>query len=62
MKALKLAWGISTTWLRHYRWSSYPSYMGEAQRPEFLTEQPILEQVGGRGRQLRERYARYVET
>jgi REP element-mobilizing transposase RayT len=35
--------------LRRYRWSSYLSYIGEAGRPEFLTERPILEQVGGRG-------------
>lgn len=49
-------------WLRQYRWSSYPSYMGEARCPEFLTERPILEQAGGRGRQQRERYAQYVEA
>jgi REP element-mobilizing transposase RayT len=48
--------------LRQYRWSSYLSYIGEAGRPEFLTEGPILEQVGGRGRQQRERYRQYVEA
>jgi REP element-mobilizing transposase RayT len=47
--------------LRRYRWSSYLSYIGEAGRPEFLTEKPILEQVGGRGRQ-QERYRQYVEA
>jgi REP-associated tyrosine transposase len=49
-------------YLRRYRWSSYLSYIGEAGRPEFLTERPILEQVGGRGRQQRQRYAQYVEA
>jgi putative transposase len=48
--------------LRRYRWSSYLSYIGEAGRPDFLTERPILEQVGGRGRQQRERYRQYVEA
>ena len=48
--------------LRRYPWSSYLSYIGEAGRPGFLTERPILEQVGGRGRQQRERYAEYVEA
>jgi hypothetical protein len=48
--------------LRRYRWSSYLSYIGEAGRAEFLTERPILEQVGGRGRHQRERYAQYVEA
>jgi len=48
--------------LRRYRWSSYLSYIGEAGSPEFLTEHPILEQVGGRGRQQRQRYGRYVEA
>jgi REP element-mobilizing transposase RayT len=48
--------------LRRYRWSSYLSYIGKVGRPEFLTERPILEQVGGRGRQQRERYRQYVEA
>jgi hypothetical protein len=48
--------------LGRYRWSSYLSYVGEAGRPEFLTERPILEQVGGRGRRQRERYRQYVEA
>jgi len=48
--------------LRQYPWSSYLSYIGETGRPEFLTQGPILEQVGGRGRQQRERYRQYVEA
>jgi REP element-mobilizing transposase RayT len=48
--------------LRRYVWSSYRSYIGEAGRPEFLTDRPILEQVGGRGRQQRDRYRQYVEA
>jgi hypothetical protein len=47
--------------LCQYPWSSYRSYIGEADRPEFLVERPILEQVGGRARQQRERYRQYVE-
>jgi REP element-mobilizing transposase RayT len=48
--------------LRRYPWSSYLSYIGEAARPEFLTQGPIMEQVGGRGRQQREKYRQYVEA
>ncbi|MFN8008243.1 MAG: transposase [Terriglobia bacterium] len=47
--------------LRGYGWSSYLSYIGAVGRPEFLTEDAILEQVGGRGRQQRDRYREYVE-
>lgn len=57
----KLTLKEQTYQLRHYPWSSYQSYIGDADRPEFLTEGPILEQVGGRGRQRRERYWQYVE-
>lgn len=48
--------------LRNYGWSSYPAYVGAAPRLDFVTERPILEQVGGRGREQRERYRQYVET
>jgi len=48
--------------LRDYRWSSYRSYVGIGSPLTFVTEEPILEQVGGRGRQRRERYRQYVET
>ena len=60
--AEKLAVAEQRQLLRRYRWSSYLSYIGDAGRPEFLTERPILEQVGGRGRQQRERYRQYVEA
>jgi hypothetical protein len=60
--AEKLTMAEQRQLLRRYRWSSYLSYIGEAGRPEFLTERPILEQVGGRGRQQRERYRQYVEA
>jgi hypothetical protein len=60
--AEKLSLAEQRQLLRRYRWSSYLSYVGEAGRPEFLTERPVLEQVGGRSRQQRERYRQYVEA
>ena len=58
----KLAWQEQVRLLRRYPWSSYRSYIGAGGRPEFLTEGPILEQVGGRSRQQRQRYGQYVEA
>ena len=58
----KLAWQERVRLLRRYPWSSYRSYIGAVGRLEFLTEGPILEQVGGRGRHRRQRYGRYVEA
>jgi len=58
----KLELGERLCLLRDYRWSSYPSYANTGPRLTFVTEEPILEQVGGRGRLSRERYRQYVET
>ena len=48
--------------LRGYRWSSYRGYAGLAQPAEFVTEELVLgELAGGRVRDRRVRYRRFVE-
>jgi putative transposase len=50
--------------LRGYRWSSYLDYVGSGKerRWPFLDQGPVLAQVGGRGRDRRERYREFVES
>jgi putative transposase len=47
--------------LNHYRWSSYPAYIGKTLPPEWLTIWPVLRLVGGSGSGGRQRYQKYVE-
>ena len=58
----KLGWKEQLELLRDYRWSSYPTYIGRGRGLEFVSQEPLLEQVGGSGRGRRERYRQYVET
>ncbi len=47
--------------LRHYRWSSYPAYVGRAEQPEWLTTASVLRFLGrGTNRSCR-LYGQYVE-
>jgi len=48
--------------LRGYQWSTYPGYIGEAKRCDFVTYGPILAEMGGRKGNWPRKYARYVET
>jgi REP element-mobilizing transposase RayT len=48
--------------LRAYRWSSYPGYAGLARQSEFVCEELILGEMGGRSHhQGKLRYRRFVE-
>ncbi|PWK47905.1 DnaA-like protein [Pleionea mediterranea] len=46
--------------LETYRWSSYPAYVGEADSPEWLTTQYILNAIGKRNQQSR--YQLFVKS
>jgi REP-associated tyrosine transposase len=48
--------------LRTYRWSSYRGYAGLARQWEFVSEELVLEELGGRGpKERRLRYRQFVE-
>ena len=48
-------------YLREYAWSSFRSYIEQARRLEWVTYEPMLELIGGRGKTRPERYRRFVE-
>jgi putative transposase len=49
--------------LRRYRWSSYPSYVGESEPLDFVDYEPLLALVGGqKGKRRVAAYRRFVET
>ena len=49
-------------YLRGYRWSTYPSYIGKRAPYDFVEYGPMLVEVGGKGKERRRRYQEYVET
>jgi hypothetical protein len=49
-------------YLRGYRWSSYPGYIGRRRQFEFVESLPILAQMNGPKRSWPQRYREYVET
>ena len=49
-------------YLRGYRWSTYPSYIGKRKPYDFVEYGPLLAEVGGKGKERRRRYQEYVET
>jgi hypothetical protein len=49
-------------YLREYRWSSYPGFIGKQKSFEFVEYGPILGQMRGKRSQWAKRYGKYVET
>jgi len=49
-------------YLRGYRWSSYPAYLGQTKGLEGLEPGPVLAQLPGRKAQRRLTYRKYVES
>jgi putative transposase len=49
-------------YLRGYRWSSYPSYIGRRKREPFVTYGPILGMMPGRAQDRPATYRRFVEA
>ena len=49
-------------YLRGYRWSTYPSYIGTGKAYDFVDYGPMLAEVGGKGSEQRRRYREYVEA
>ena len=48
--------------LTDYRWSSYRAYVGMERKPDWLETGPVLALLGGRRREQRQQYQRYVEA
>jgi REP element-mobilizing transposase RayT len=48
--------------LRQYRWSSYPSYIGEAKAQDFVNYGPMLAEMGGKRRARPKLYRAFVES
>ena len=49
-------------YLREYRWSSYPSYIGKTKALSFIEYGPVLSEMGGKRRQWPQKYRQFVET
>lgn len=49
-------------YLRRYRWSSYPSYIGLAKPFDFVEYRPILAGMAGKKRDRPRHYRKYVES
>lgn len=49
------------SYLRQYRWSSYPSYVGLRPALEFVAYEPMLGEMGGKRSEWPRRYRDYVE-
>jgi putative transposase len=47
--------------LRSWRWSSYRGYSGLAKAEPWVTQERVLGEIGGRARERRVRYRRFVE-
>jgi len=54
--------GERLRYLREYKWSTYPGYIGIGRRYEFVTYDPVLGEMGGKRRERPKRYRAYVET
>ena len=50
------------SYLRQYRWSSYPSYIGLARALDFVAYGPMLGEMGGKRGEWPRRYRDYVES
>lgn len=50
-----------TEYLRAYRWSSYPAYIGKGMRNKFVDYNPMLSLMGGSQKTMPERYMVFVE-
>jgi putative transposase len=51
-----------TAILRHYKWSSYLSYIGKAKKEDFLDYGPVLAMMDGSKKRLKSAYRRFVES
>jgi REP element-mobilizing transposase RayT len=60
MKGLPLKDRIRS--LRHYRWSSYPSYIGRSSALKFVDYGPMLAEMGGSRHEQSKRYRQFVES
>lgn len=49
-------------YLRGYRWSTYPGYIGQSKRHDFVAYGPVLGEMNGKKRDWPRRYREYVET
>ena len=49
-------------YLRRYRWSTYPSYIGTRKACDFVEYEPLLAEIGGKEREQKKRYCEYVEA
>ena len=49
-------------YLRQYRWSSYPSYIGRRKALDFVSYGPMLGRMRGKGRDRPKRYREFVEA
>ena len=47
--------------LRAYQWSTYRGYAGLQRQYDFVTDEPVLAELGGPGRDVAVRYRRFVE-
>jgi hypothetical protein len=48
--------------LREYQWSTYPGYIGRRKTYDFVTDGPVLAEMGGKGKGRREQYRAFVES
>jgi REP element-mobilizing transposase RayT len=49
-------------YLRQYRWSSYPAYIGQVKPQSFVDYGPMLEEMGEKRREQAKHYREYVES
>ncbi len=54
--------GERIKFLRNYRWSSYPSYIGQRKALDFIEYGPLLAEMRGREREWPKRYRAFVES
>jgi len=48
--------------LREYQWSTYPGYIGQRKMYDFVTDGPVMAEMGGKGKERQEQYRAFVES